>query len=147
MRVVLINPWAKSVLEINTPSWSIDTIYELLTHDGRKPVDDFNVVELGKKVFLYVDGEGFLKQDIPVWYILGHGQPEDLRPLAGMGILFGGPDAEGDDIGLPEYISERFCQSAVTWSEKLSTGTLEPTVEKPGMIIIGQPILKEARDA
>lgn len=147
MRVMLINPWDKTVKEVDTKEWSIDVIYELLTHDGRNPTDDFNIVNLAPKVALYVDGEGFLKPDVPVWYIIGHGKHDELRPLCGMGVLFGNVDNEGDDVGLPEYISEKFCQAAVTWSGQTSTGTLTPTRETENSIIIGEPILKGERNA
>lgn len=147
MRVMLIDPWAHTVTETNTTAWGLDTIYALLTHESsHKAVDDFNVVQLAPRITLYVDGEGFLKPDMPVWYILGHGRSDQQRPLAGMGVLFGGIDREGKDLPLPEYVSAKFCQGAVTWSTKLSTGTLEPTKETPTSIIIGEPILKEASD-
>lgn len=145
MRVAIINPWARRV-DVKEMEKSLQGIYENLTHESQKLVDDFNVVQLGRNVMLYVDGEGFLKPDVPVWYILGHGKPEDPRPLCGMGIIFGGVNDEGDDLPLGEYISERFCRDAVTWTDKLSTGTLQPTQEKPGLIIIGQPILKDKAD-
>lgn len=147
MRVMIIDPWARTVKEKEIPDKGLQRIYENLTHEGEKMTDDFNVVQLAPKVMLYVDGEGFLKPDVPVWCIIGHGKHDELRPLCGMGILFGGVDEEGDDRSLPEYISESFCQYAVTWSGQTSTGELEPTVESPGLIVIGDPILKGTRDA
>lgn len=146
MRVAIVNPWEETVV-ISEMERTLQAIYDNLSVPGQTPVDDFNIVKLTRNVALYVDGEGFLKPDQPVWFILGHGDNKlRLRPLCGKGILFGGVDEEGNDLPLGEYISEQFCRDAVTWSTKLSTGTLEPTVEKPGMIIIGQPILKEKAD-
>lgn len=147
MRVMVINPWLKTVTEKqltdsgNIPS-RVKEIYETLTSPGERLVDDFNFVKLASRVGLYVDGEGFLKPDVPVFYILGHGRPNSLRPLAGMGILFGGVDEEGNDLGLPEHISQKFCFDAVTFSQQYSTGRLAPTIEEAGRIIIGEPILK-----
>lgn len=146
MRVMIIDPWARTVKETEIANSDLQRIYENLTHEGEKMTDDFNVVQLAPKVMLYVNSEGFLKPDIPVWYIIGHGKHDELRPLCGMGILFGGVDAEGDDRSLPEYISEKFCQKAVTWSGQTSTGTLEPTVESPGLSRISDPILKGTKD-
>lgn len=147
MRVMIIDPWAKTVTEKTIEDSGLQRIYENLTHEGEKMTDDFNVVQLAPKVMVYVDGEGFLKPDVPVWYIIGYGKHDELRPLCGMGILFGGVDEEGDDRSLPEYISEKFCQAAVTWSGQTSTGTLTPTRETENSIIIGEPILKGERNA
>lgn len=83
---------------------------------------------------------------IPVWHILGYvsfdGKGKSL-PLAGMGILFGGADEDGNDVGLGSYISEQFCRDAVRWTEFYSTGELEPTTEGPNWVKIGSPILKK----
>lgn len=114
MRIVLINPWDRTVTERETFGWDSGVIYSHLSHYGSNPVDDFNVVQLATHVSLYVDGEGFLKPDQPVWYIIGHSRSARLLPLYGMGILIGGVDETGRDRGLPEYISEKFCQDAVT---------------------------------
>lgn len=141
MRVVLIDPWTKTVTEADMPP-GIEAIYAFLTSRGEKLVDDFNVVQVAQHVSLYVDGEGFLKPNQPVWHILGYSTANRPLPLAGKGILFGGVDAEGNDVGLPAYISRQFCEDAVTFTNKLSTGKLEDTVEAPGYIKIGAPILK-----
>ena len=146
MRVVIINPWLRTVTESALRHGSLDAIYKALTHEGNPETDDFNVVSIAPKVYLYVDGEGFLKPDQPVWYILGYASKDSSTlPLCGMGIIYGGVDAEGNDLALPEYISTRFCASAVTWTEKVSTGMLEPTVVKPGVVIIGAPLIKDTR--
>lgn len=147
MRVVIINPWLRTVTEKNINPNSLQDIYENLTHEGQKMTDDFNIVGLAPKVALYVDGEGFLKTDVPVFKIIGHGRPDQLRPLAGIGILFGGADPEGNALPMPEYISLKFCEQAVTWTKLFSTGMLEPTTQEGNTITIGEPILREEEDA
>jgi hypothetical protein len=142
MRVAIINPWLESVT-IREMEHNLESIYSFLTLTGSRPVDDFNIVRVAPKVALYVDGEGFLKEDQPVWTILGYSSKDGPLPLAGMGILYGGENPLGDALPLPEYISDTFIRKAVKWTTQQSTGVLNPTIETPNSIIIGSPILKE----
>lgn len=142
MRVAIINPWLESIT-LREMEHSLNVIYDHLTLTGARRVDDFNVVRVAPKVALYVDGEGFLKEDQPVWTILGYSGKDGPLPLCGIGILYGGENAIGETLSLPEYISDTFIRKAITWTSQLSTGVLSPTIETDTSIIIGSPILKE----
>lgn len=142
MRVAIINPWLESIT-IREIELTRGSIYSYLTLQGERLVDDFNIVQVAPKVALFVDGEGFLKEDVSVWTILGYANKDGRLPLAGMGILYGGESLAGNPRSLPEYISEAFIRGAVTWTTQLTTGVLNPTIETSNSIIIGSPILKK----
>lgn len=118
-------------------SGDLKSMYAVLSRPGHPPVDDINSVRISRENILWVDGEGFLKENIPVFNIIGYG-----NPLAGRGLVLGVDDAGESCDASPEL--EAILPMIVEWTDKLSSGRLEPTVETPGRIKIGAPILKAA---
>lgn len=88
MRGILIDPFTKSVTEIETGG-SIDEIYSLID------CELFTIVNLGDHDCLFLDDEGLLvpKEYQEYWSIAGSNQP-----YAGRGLILGA-DADGYTIG------------------------------------------------
>lgn len=134
MRGFLIDTDRRTITAVETPG-GLKSMYAALSRPGHPPVDDINAVDIGRDHCLWVDGVGFLSPDIPVFHIQGY-----ANPLAGRGLILG-IDGAGENCDASPDL-DVILPLIVTWTDKVSSGRLEPTVERPGHIRIGGPILK-----
>jgi hypothetical protein len=136
MRGVIIDPWNQTVFATDLPRWGLAEMYEYLSGpDGFRKVDDINSVRLNRITILWVDGEGLLIPDVPIWNLNGY-----ANPLAGKGLILG-LNEEGDNIGT--HIDTLFVKDMVKWTTQLTTGELGPSHTEGHVFHIGKPILKE----
>lgn len=131
MRGLIIDPKAKTISPVDTDG-SLDDMYRLMN------CDDINSVRVTRDDMLWVDGEGFLKPDLPVFRLAGYG-----HPLAGKGLVLG-IDAAGESCSVSP-VAEGLLRAKVQWSVQVSAGKLGPSSEGPGYFKIGDPILKDAQ--
>lgn len=145
MKTIRIDPWEEAIYEFELVDDGLDALYSSLTRpDFPHKCSDINSVMLSsnRDLVLWVDGEGLLFPDLPVFHLADY-----PSPLAGIGLVTG-IDDEGNTVGFdyayPVYtpIIEKI-RRAVRWTNKLTTGKLGPTVSSPGLIKIGDAILKE----
>lgn len=136
MRAVIIDPWNQTVYATDKPTWGLDEMYQSLSGpDGFRKCDDINMVQIGRDQVLWVDGEGLLIPNVPIWNLNNYS-----HPMAGKGLILGVTEM-GDNKGT--HLEVDWVQSMVVWTTKLTTGQLGPTEEGRGYIKIGSPILKE----
>lgn len=134
MRAILIDPDTRTVTEIETKG-DLHALYEALTRPGSAKVDDINRVGLGRVADLWVDGEGWLKPDVPVFRLR-----IDNQPLAGRGVVLL-HDAAGNSTAVPTGMIHVIHQ-LVEWTDEFSTGELEPATSHGPTVRIGDPIIK-----
>lgn len=133
MRGILIDPYERAVREVETKG-ALDDMYGLLG------VQCVCHVSLTRGEFLWLDDNGFLKENIPVFYL----GPKSKQPLAGRGLILGASD---DGNNCSTKIPLALVSMAVRWSDEVSSGELGPTTEgasaEYGFVIrTGDPILK-----
>jgi hypothetical protein len=133
MRAILINPDTRTITEIETKG-DLNAMHGALTRPGCARNDDINAVRITPHDDLWVDGEGLLKPDVPVFRLRGY-----HHPLAGRGLILGN-DGYGKSIGTKIAI-ERL-HDIIQWTDQFTTGELTPTIEEPGHIKLGDGILK-----
>jgi hypothetical protein len=133
MRGILIDPDTRTVTEIETKG-DLDAMHGALTRPGCARNDDINAVRITPHDDLWVDGEGLLKPDVPVFRLQGYD-----HPLAGRGLILGNNGA-GESISTQIAI-ERLCE-VIIWTDHFTTGELGPAIEEPGRITLGDGILK-----
>lgn len=134
MRGLLIDPDTRTISHIETAD-SLNDMYRLLTRAGEPKVGDINAVRLSQIDILWVDGEGFLKPDVPVFRINGY-----YGSLAGRSLVLG-IDEGGNNQSVSVAVEE-LLRRDVQWTEEASTSRLGSSVERPGYFKIGDPILK-----
>lgn len=91
VRAILIDPFEKTVTEVQHDADDYRGIYKLISHETM-PVDCFTVVRLDDVDSVFIDDEGLLKD--PTHFFLWRGYPQ---PLAGKGLILG-CDEEGETI-------------------------------------------------
>lgn len=137
MRAVIIDPWNQTVYVTDKPTWGLDEMYTSLSGpDGFRKCEDINAVRIGRDQMLWVDGEGLLIPEVPVWHLNGY-----QAPLAGIGLILGITEM-GDNKGT--YLEADWVQSMVRWTTTVTTGHLGPTTNpEPHITRLGDAILKE----
>jgi len=137
MRAVIIDPWNKSVYVTDEEKWGLEQMYKHLSGpDGFRPCHDIDHVRVGRDQLLWLDGEGLLIPDVPVWNLRDY-----PRPLAGKGLILG-IDEEGENKAT--FLEAAWVESMILWTPKLTTGQLgEMTNPEPNVFVMGEPILKE----
>lgn len=139
MRAVIIDPWNRTVYATDEAKWGLKEMYNHLSGpDGFRPCDDINSVRIGRDQMLWVDGEGLLIPDVPVWNLRGYD-----NPLAGKGLVLGVTEM-GDNKAT--HLQPEWVQSMLVWTNLKTTGKLLPDEYFPGGIKIGAPILREDDD-
>lgn len=120
----MIDP-AKRTIEVYETPGGLQALYDALSFEGQPKVDDINAVQLAASpdiVTMWVDGEGFLKPDVPVFYLRGSHQP-----YAGRALLLG-TDEEGEDVSLGNFEASLITtRLVVRWSDKVTAGDLGPS--------------------
>jgi hypothetical protein len=141
MRAIIINPYDQTITQAPDTGIKYDlaAMYAALTHDAAKrKVDDINSVMLNSErtETLWVDGEGLLFPDIPVWYLGNY-----PAPLAGIGLVLGLTEF-GDNCSTKLIISDFLGPRGVRWTNYLTTGELGPVTQSGNTLTMGAPILK-----
>lgn len=146
-KAILIDPVARTVTEVDQEG-GLQPLYDRLSCEGFRPCNDINAVMVAPRQAMYVDGEGLLIENLPMFTFIGSGQ----QGFAGRGLIVGTND-EGDDVdhGLPvDSVRE-----SVVWLDLITTGDLGPGgfVDPAGATILGMeadavyrvgaPILKD----
>lgn len=110
MRGILIDPWLKTVTEVDCPE-GIDAMYRLLSNPLGPEVDTFCCgMNWPNGDMLYVDDEGLLKRGMRLFNI----DRADGQPLAGNGLILG-HDAEGNSVDAKFMLTEIQCK--VAWTD------------------------------
>lgn len=123
MRAVLIDPTTKTITEMDH-SDSLEGMYAVLD------CEDINSVRVGQFIYLWVDGEGYLKEPTPPLFEWeGYGQP-----LAGKGLILGFDENSGDNM--PYGGGLQWVIDHVKWSTKRFSH-IEHSQEES--LVLGQP--------
>lgn len=110
MRGILIDPWLKTVTEVDCPE-GIDAMYRLLSNPLGPEVDTFCCgMNWPNGDMLYVDDERLLKRGMRLFNI----DRADGQPLAGNGLILG-HDAEGNSVDAKFMLTEIQCR--VAWTD------------------------------
>ncbi len=147
MRGILIDPKARTVTEVEVEK-GLDALYSAVSFEGLPKVDDIEAVTLyrpehGDILTAWIDGEGMLKPDIPVFRIpVMVGQ----APIAGKALLLN-TDRTGESVSTDA--NRDGVASLIEWSDEVSSGELGPYSEERGqdgsfIFHMGKPILKKA---
>lgn len=135
MRAFLIDPDKREITEIQT-SGTLGEMHRLLSRPGCRPNDDINAVGISpQRDTLWVDGEGLLKENVPIFRLRGY-----PRPLAGRGLVLGCDEAGSNTDASP--MLGGVLRAVVEWTDLLTTGRLTPMIQAPHFIKIGDGILK-----
>lgn len=140
MRAIIINPYDRSITETNAvESYGLAEMYAALTQKRGRAVDDINSIFLNadRSEVLWVDGEGLLFPDTPIWFL-----GEYPSPLAGIGLILGLTE-DGDNTRTRIRLEFLEAPTGVRFSSLLTTGQLKPATISGNTIKIGDPILKE----
>ncbi len=121
MRAIIINPWHRTVTEIEGPYGHLVGMYQGLSEPGVHEAKDIDRVRISQRDCIWVDGEGYMKEGLPIWRLSGY-EPV----LAGRGLLLG-LDEAGENIS-PGVVAE-FMTQFIHWSDEETTGELGPTTE------------------
>jgi hypothetical protein len=136
MRAVVIDPWDKRVYATDRPAFNLEEMYHVLSGpEPFRPCCDINSVRLGRDQMLWVDGEGLLIPDVPIWRLRGYG-----GSLAGIGLILGITEAGNNKASL---LDVEHVAAMIQWTNLQTTGDLGPIESGPGYVKLGAPILKE----
>lgn len=119
MRAFIICPWSRTITETDVQP-GLRPIYAALSHETHQ-VERFDVVTLVRAtdashgVSLYLDDEGLLHPDVPVWGFNG----SVMDRWAGRGLILG-HDAEGETVAAPPLMDA--LRAAVVWPALVTTG-------------------------
>lgn len=136
IRGIVIDPWSKKVHAVIQRGWGLSEMYAALSHE-KNAVEDINSVSLGR-IYLWVDGEGQLKPDIPCWKLNGYPQP-----LAGKGLLLG-IDEAGENCQCNLDVTH--VKSMITWTTLSTSGRLTAPRLEGNTFHLGTGILKTDGD-
>lgn len=136
MRAIKINPWLRTVEEVDLPLSDYRQIYVALTHEGQLKVGDFESVRISHQDVMWVDEEGLRKPNIPVFNF--HFYP---AALAGIGLITG-IDRAGETVAAT--IPLALVTAVTEWTSVYTTGRLTPVTSSNGVVHMGEPILKGA---
>lgn len=111
MKIILINPYARNVNEVDVDINSIEAILETLSEPGQPPVDILDVVHPHKGIILFVDDVALLQETLPpVFMMFGY-----HHIIAGRALV-AGVDAYGET--LPSPWSAEFVRSIVVFEKR-----------------------------
>lgn len=129
MRAVLIDPTTQTITEVTDYIDTLQGMYDALSSPDCK-VEDINSVRVGQFIYLWVDGEGYLKEPTPpLFEWRGYGQP-----LAGKGLILGFDEETGNN--LPYGGGLQWVIDHVKWSTKRFSHV--ETSNEEGLVM-GQP--------
>jgi hypothetical protein len=121
----------------------LNVMYKALSMEGLRPCDDINTVRIDDRGhYLYVDGEGVLKD--PVHFILWKGYPQ---ALAGHALVV---RIDGDGEAADVKVSDAWVKERVKLAKLKMLGFVQRTEAreifgKPGTAIIRIPVFVERR--
>lgn len=139
-KAILIDPLNRTVTEVDQEP-GLRPLYERLSVEGFRKCDDINAVGVSDRDAMYVDGEGMLIENLPVFGFL-----RSPATFAGRGLIVG-TTGEGDDTDHSLNVDQ--VRASVVWTELQSTGHLTPGREVPApagafAYQMGDPVLKDA---
>jgi hypothetical protein len=146
-KAILICPQSRTVTEIDQVS-GLQPLYDILSLEGLRPCDDINAVRVSDRDAMYVDGEGLLIANMPMFSFVSK-DPMNASSFAGRGLIVGTND-EGDDVDHTLNVEQ--VRAAVIWLELETTGGLQPSTTLEGdaapdgfdyVYKVGEPILRE----
>lgn len=149
MKGVIICPWTRTVSLANSETgWGLQDMLRVLAGPNRSVASGIDSVRLASGDHLWVDDEGLLIPDMPVFLLTGY-----ENPLPGIGLVLG-LDAAGDNTApslSPEHVA-----LMIGWTDLTTTGDMMGPLPDTTEVWFGQeftvitpsagPILKP-RDA
>jgi hypothetical protein len=128
MRAILINPYDRSVTEVETSGSTegqpgAPSIYDAMSVPQHR-VELFTVIELeaaggGLYPTLYLDDEGLLAPGRALWRLKGY-----PSALAGCGLILGSDPESGDTIPCPITLDD--ARALAHWTDLETTGDVGP---------------------
>lgn len=113
MRGILIDPWLKTITEVQVGE-GIQDMYRVMSNPLGPKVDIFCIgMQWSNGDVLYVDDEGFLKPGGRLFTI----DRADGQPLVGNGLILGS-DAEGNSVDAEHLLVE--IQTKVGWTDMVT---------------------------
>lgn len=146
-KAILIDPVARTVTEVDQQE-GLQPLYDRLSCEGFRPCNDINAVMVAPRQAMYVDGEGLMIENLPMFTFIGSGE----QGFAGRGLIVG-TDDEGDDVAHGFHVSA--IREAVVWLDLITTGNLGPGgfvdpscatifgMEAVSVYRVGAPVLKD----
>lgn len=139
-KAILIDPQTRTVTMVDQEP-GLQQLYDRLSIQEDRPCRDINAVGVTHVDAMYVDGEGMLFENMPMFTFVGTDQP-----FAGKGLIVG-MDRSGEDAATTLTVEQ--VQPRVVWLELQTTGNLGPSGEvtpPPGFDFaykVGDPQLKD----
>lgn len=113
MRAYLINTKERSISEVDIEQGNIDKMQELIGCDLFTVASNFNFAENSDLAdSLYVDDEGLLKADTPVFYF---NPPPSGQYLAGNGLVLGVDFSTGESVSARISLAE--LEKLISWTD------------------------------
>lgn len=147
---IAINPWDRTVTLVDTEGsvWGLAALKKALAGPNRETSDGIDSVRLESGDCLWVDGDGLLTPDMPIFRLAGYD-----NPLAGIGLVLG-LNAPGDCVS--PKLSPEHVRLMIGWTDLATTGDMMGPLPDTTEVRFGQeftvitpsagPILKP-RDA
>lgn len=138
MKALLINPYERSITEVEDLRWGYEAMLKALAGPGRDLASGMDSVSLSRRLRLWVDDNGYTIEGLPVFRIEGYD-----APLCGMGLVLG-LDAAGETVA-PNLPVEALAR-VVTWTDEETTGEMTSGRQaSPNVYVMGEAILRRVR--
>ena len=146
-KAILIDPVVRTVTEVDQQD-GLQPLYDRLSCEGFRPCNDINAVMIAGRQAMYVDGEGLLIENLPMFTFIG----SDQQGFAGRALIVG-TNSEGDDVDHGLRVDA--IREAVVWLDLITTGDLGPGgfidpagatilgMEADAVYRVGEPILRD----
>lgn len=138
MKALLINPYERSITEVEDPRWGYDPMLKALAGPDRESATGLDSVALSSRLRLWVDDNGYTIEGLRVFRIDGYD-----APLCGMGLVLG-LDAAGESVApnLPVEALARF----VRWTDDETTGQMTDGRQSSSYVyVMGEAILRRVQ--